>query len=265
MSGKIKNLELVSFGRKDDKTVAEYKINGSETLKLSYPLKLTYTQYVVNDGYINDKGDKGSNGFRLVKNRFGQFIYIRKKSNVQMPFLFDYATDFNKDGLAMVAKDGCVTWINKNFEYFSRDGSTKTLSENYNIEGWYSVSDFSGNGPLFSRCQTGINNKPYTIFLGTNFESKEFYLNNGVNIVKNAFYTRFDGIFSDFDEDGYAFKDDQSLILSTVGYFMGSDTLIERATKERKTDLIEAAIGSGVLNTINNEAKDSKVFEKIKD
>ena len=46
---------------------------------------------------------------------------------------------------------------------------------------------------------------------------------------------------------------------------MGSDTLIERATKERKKDLIEAAIGSGVLNTINNEAKDSKVFEKIKD
>ncbi len=265
MSEKIKNLEVVSFCGNNENTKAEYKINGSKTHEINYPSRLTYTQYVVNGGEIIDGVDKGAYGFRLAKNKFGQFLYIRKNDNQVMPFLFDYATEFNRYGLAMVAKDGCVTWINKKFEYFDADGKTRDLVEKFGPKGWYSVSDFNGNGPKFSRCQTGIDDKPYTIFLGTNFEAKEFYLYNGANIAKNVFYTRLEGTYTDFNEEGYALQEDQSQILSTVGYFMDTNVFLERAIKENKQALMEVAIGSGVLNTINNEAKDSKVFEKIKD
>ena len=59
------------------------------------------------------------NGFKLVEFNDNRYGYIREEDHLLMPYRYDIASDFNEFGLAIVGKNGSVSWINKNFEYLN--------------------------------------------------------------------------------------------------------------------------------------------------
>ena len=63
-------------------------------------------------------------GYRLVRFVDGTFGYVKKGNGEEIcPFKFDIASEFNEYGLAMIGKNGCVNWIDHNFEYLSMSGN----------------------------------------------------------------------------------------------------------------------------------------------
>ena len=130
-----------------------------------------------------------------------------------MPYRYDFASDFNEKGYAMVAKDGTVSWINKTFKYLSVDGIMvedyinnpnavfKGVSEIYNFN--------NGEIPLSKIC---IGNK--VSYFGLNGKLKEFYMFDGK--IQDYSCTSFnDG--KTFDSNGIAV--DYEKILFASGYF----------------------------------------------
>ncbi len=60
-------------------------------------------------------------GYRLVKLSNGYYTYAYKEYGKYKlsNFCFDFATDFNALGLAVVCKDGKITWLNTKFQYLN--------------------------------------------------------------------------------------------------------------------------------------------------
>lgn len=267
MSERINRLEVVSsfFGKPVDPTgrvdEIQYKINNKDIILLKYPSKIKYKQYIVNGGLIYDKGNKPAYGFKIVYNKYGQCLFMRMKDNVTMPYIFDFATNFNKYGLAMVAKDGKVTWINKKFQYFNDKQGTSNLTEKYRINGWASIDAFSGGDTKLSRCQNSFE-KPSTSFLGTDFQAKTFYEYDGSGINEDEYCNSLDGVYSNFNEKGYATSGTGETILSSDGYYTSDQILIEKAIKANPQRYLEYLIENGMLASTDETVRDRKVFQK---
>ena len=267
MSEKINRLEVVSsfFGNPVDPTTKmdkiQYKINNKDIISLKYPAEIKYKPYIVNGGLIYDKGNKPAYGFKIVYNKYGQCLFMRMKDNVTMPYIFDFATNFNKYGLAMVAKDGNVTWINKNFQYFSNRRDISRLTEEYRINGWASIDAFSGGDIKLSRCQSSFE-IPSTSFLGTDFQVKTFYEYDGSRINEDKHCNSLDGVYSNFNEKGYATSSAVETILSSKGYYANSQTLIEKAIKENPQQYLEYLIANEMLSSSDETVRDRKTFQK---
>ena len=95
------------------------------------------------------------NGFKLVKNAYSQYLYKREEDNELLPYIFDVATNFNEDGLAMVGINNQVTWIDKNFNYFNMCGETVKLPEtdvDNKFRGHLTVEKFSNGKNPVSKC-----------------------------------------------------------------------------------------------------------------
>lgn len=60
-------------------------------------------------------------GYHLVKLSNGYYTYAYKEYGKYKTsnFCFDFATDFNALGLAVVCKDGKITWLNTKFQYLN--------------------------------------------------------------------------------------------------------------------------------------------------
>ncbi|MBR3210145.1 MAG: hypothetical protein IKF82_07790 [Bacilli bacterium] len=68
--------------------------------------------------------DEFVNGYKLVRFANGEFGYIREYHRSLLPYRFDVATRFNKYGLAMVGKNGTVSYITDEFKYLKPKMST---------------------------------------------------------------------------------------------------------------------------------------------
>lgn len=262
----IKNLRIEQYGFLSKSTrIAVYKTTDEcfidQQIKLNYPSGLTYSEYVIKGGKIIDAKKEPSYGFKLVKNQYNQYMYMRMSDNVVIPCIFDIATNFNRYGLAMVAKDGQVTWINKEFQYVDHTGILVQLTDTHVIkDGWTSISDFTKDKTKLSKCTS--NNR--TSFLDTGLARKAFKLYDGKEFKEKS-QTSFLGYTTDFNEQGYAerlasetpFKCNY-LVISSEEYYMEQETLLEKAIKGNESKIIESAIREGMLDSITEEIKQLK-------
>lgn len=95
---------------------------------------------------------------------------------------YDIAGNFNEHGYAMVGKDGCVSWINKKFEYLSRDGHL--ISENPNnlhekFYTWDAVYQFSSGSIPLSKLYKIVYDSGIVSYMGTNGQLQEFFCLKG--------------------------------------------------------------------------------------
>lgn len=147
---KIKTLEVKeSNDPLHNEYVAEFDdefMSGKVTIKA----KKTNDYYGTEHDTIKESSDEFVNGFKVVRLENGKYSYVRESDNQLVPFKYDFATDFNEYGMAMVAKGGYVTWINKYFE-LSVSGLLKMYEDRSDIPftGWHSITEFSkGETPL---------------------------------------------------------------------------------------------------------------------
>lgn len=267
MSESIKKLEVVSYvENSDDKAKAEYKINDSTIICVEYPIGITYAKYVRNGGKIIETSEAPSNGFKLVRNKYNQYAYKRLKDDAIIPYLFDYATAFNEHGLAMVAKNGKVSWINKKFEYFDGYAEINDLDELEKIMiGWSAIEEFCEGKIKLSKCQAEYGHDIETTYLGSDFKAKKFYMFNGINkpiIPDSCMCTFINTDFTEFNENGYAFSEDEDMILSSTGYYMHTDVFLKTAIELNEDLFVKTAIENGMLDQITEEVTKDKVFQK---
>ena len=153
-----------------------YIVNKNEKDNVILHMKLPgYSRPLKNNDIISSDNEF-INGFKVVQTNNGEFAYIRQIDNQLLPYRYDIAGDFNEYGLAMVAKDGYVNWINTNFEYLSNNGTfiQENIQTNVsNFLGWKEIYDFNkGSIPLSKiMSQTDYEN---TFYLDTNGNIKEF-------------------------------------------------------------------------------------------
>lgn len=82
-------------------------------------------------------------GYHLVKLSNGYYTYKEYGKYKLSNFCFDFATDFNALGLAVVCKDGKITWLNTKFQYLnSRTEEFIPLTKN-NFDGYRYLSNLN--------------------------------------------------------------------------------------------------------------------------
>lgn len=180
------------------------RINGDETgvftERKKYDNQILSTQ-------IKAASKKFVNGFKLVKMSDDKYAYIQEKDMTLLPYRYDYATNFNEFGLAIVGKDGGVSWINKDFKYLNSKGEM-VIEENGLLkyfDGWQGLYNFSGKENPLSRLFSCAEEYGKTVYFDTNGKIKDFYQNDGSII--NEFYTG-----EDFNEHDQAVADNYVLL-----------------------------------------------------
>lgn len=154
---------------------------------------------------------KFTNGIKVVKLENGEYGYLREADNKLLPYRYDYATNFNNNGYAIVAKDGTVSWIDRTFKYLSSDG---LMVEDYvnnkssSFKGYLDVYNFT-NVPL-----SKVSTDRKVSYFGLDGKIKEFYMYDGK--FSDYPYTTF-AIGGMFDGNGIAI--DEEKILFAKGYF----------------------------------------------
>ena len=187
LSSKINSISCGSniFITNDFKREIYYTINEEETQPIKITIRLPYSNRPETSNEIIDSDSEFVNGFKVVKTANGEYGYIRQSDSVLLPYRYDIASDFNQYGFAMVAKDGNTTWINKNFQYLSKDGEmvNEDIEDKYykyrKFEGFQKICKFStGNYPL-SRIYEGRNRCGHSFYFSTEGKRKEFYKFDG--------------------------------------------------------------------------------------
>jgi hypothetical protein len=197
---------------------------------------------------ITGGGNGYVNGFRLVRNAYGQFLYRKQGkgygSDKQLPYIFDIATDFNEYGLAMVAANCQFAWINKDFKYIDKSGNLRDY--NQKIEnGWSEIYDFSQSpNPLSKLVFYEKGSICYKVsYMNTKMELVDFRNFNGNRVFgKNSALNTFKESSTEFNKDGFA-KASDSMILSDKGFYVNYDYIIDKALE------------SGLVKDICDEAK----------
>ena len=101
-------------------------------------------------------------GNTLVKFNTGRYGYYQKDGNIAK-YRFDYATEFNDAGLAIVCMHGEVYWMTENFKFLMMD--TMKLSKNFANSLGHGANKIEILGDTLSRVS-------YTDYSGYNYESK---------------------------------------------------------------------------------------------
>ncbi len=236
-----KNVKSLKFdGRvhleNEDRRILRYEIkfDGDKTTIVSINLPLrdrpvkTDEIILANESFVN--------GFKIVKTKNGEYGYIREEDNSLLPYRYDIALDFNEYGLAMVGKNGYVTWINKNFEYLAPNGEMATEQEEFPFIAWNKINAFSkGEIPLSLIVKRWYDVDAYC-YMDTfgrlkNFirYSKEIDLNH---CSKNNTFSA----STSFNEQGYA--NSGIYILNSKGYFMDIRDLIKMCFSNGAVDAI---------------------------
>lgn len=197
------------------------------------------------------------NGFKLVKLADNRYGYIRENDGKLLPFRYDVASNFNEYGLAMVAKRGHTTWINKDFAYLSAfiNDYGKMMEEvNDEFMGFDGIFNFSSGKIPLSRV---INIKGYhrdnieyrlpdiddqccVSYLGINGELKKFYKYDCEESLDEVGETRFEN-GNNFNENDYSI--DNNKVLFARGYYCTS------------SDFLKVCDQSGMLSKISQSIK----------
>ena len=101
-------------------------------------------------------------GNTLVKFNTGRYGYYQKDGNIAK-YRFDYATEFNEAGLAIVCMHGEVYWMTENFKFLMMD--TMKLSKNFANSLGHGANKIEILGDTLSRVS-------YTDYSGYNYETK---------------------------------------------------------------------------------------------
>lgn len=182
------------------------------------------------------------NGFKIVILSNGEFAYVSESNNELLPYRYDFACNFNEYGLAMVAKEGVVSWINKNFEILSQQGifiDEKTFFSSNS--GFTDIGKFSnGKIPLavlnYSSCGDYFGS-----YIDTNGQIKQFYnVDENGTIDKTQENDSFCHV-SEFNQYDYSIVGPFALLSS--GLMIDIFVLIEFCKK------------FGLLNEINNNVE----------
>ena len=107
----IKSIELGFRYKVGDSIFIRYIINGNQIEHIRVSVEC---HNLVSNTIIGET-DEFINGFKIVKLLNKQYAYVRESDNVLLPYRFDIASQFNEEGIAIVAKDGIVTRIDKEF------------------------------------------------------------------------------------------------------------------------------------------------------
>lgn len=213
-----------------------YELNEQEENATSITVKLPEYYRPEKSYKIIDSNQNFVNGFKIVKTENDEYAYLRESDNFLLPFRYDVASDFNEFGFAIVAKDGSVSWINKNFKYLNNEGKLveEDLDNKFSeFEGWQGVSSFSkGNLPL-SRVYDGRNTYARTSYFGTDGKIKKFYRYDGKidNCYKTSFRTA-----ATFNEKGYTMADEYMLFAN--GCYISFEDLIKLSVEKNFIDSI---------------------------
>ena len=230
----------------ESEKMAYYKVNGEETIYVFLPEngRPTISTEIVTES------SEFVNGFKIVETANGEYGYVREDDDLLLPFRYDIAFDFNRFGLAMVGKDGRVSWINKNFYYVNLMGQMVD-SEHGFFGGWTSISDFSRGDEPLSCLDFSLRNVKKTSYLDINGKIKEF--SSYMNIVgKVGFVARDtfkDGL--EFNEDGYALTDEY--ILLSKGFYIN------------RHDFMKICMENEILNVLYQNIEKGKKLVKKKD
>ena len=166
------------------------------------------------------------NGFKLVKNGYGQSLYIREEDNKLLPYVFDIATNFNEFGLAMVATDAKVSWINKMFQYINIDGELCDY-DNKMADGWGRVYDFSDGKKPLSRLRNNSSHYHGISYMNKDMGLESFYEFDGEEINENSDMNSFESKSEDFNKDGFAYAGD--FVLCDQGFYVDSSIVVKEA------------------------------------
>ena len=101
-------------------------------------------------------------GNTLVKFNTGRYGYYQKDGNIAK-YRFDYATEFNEAGLAIVCMHGEVYWMTENFKFLMMD--TMKLSKNFANSLGHGANKIEILGDTLSRVS-------YTDYSEYNYETK---------------------------------------------------------------------------------------------
>lgn len=244
----IKTLEcFLSVLLYEDKRNITYTIDDKYASKCHYTVVVPRYWRPDRSDEIVEQNKDFSNGFKLVKTSNGEFGYVREFDGILMPYRYDIAFDFNEYGLAMVGKDGNVSWIDKDFNYINREGE-KEKEEIYskgfdsygnNFKAWQRLEQFSKGEIPIAKLYDGRNTYATIRYIDTNGNIKKFYKFDGKIDKKDI--SSFFRSGTSFDKKGVA-KADGSYLFAR-GYYIAYD------------DILEMAISRGFVNELSKEAE----------
>lgn len=233
----VNSVECVNNVKIDANTqVACYKIdcdNGIERFVYSD----CYKYYIPDKTReIVEENSEFVNGFKVVKLANNYYSYIRESDNKLMPYEYDVAFNFNEYGLAIVGRDGSVSWINKDFKYLDSKGNMiQERKDNWNtFEGWRVIHNFSNTLNPLSKLLQGDEDYGRVIYLDKDGKIKKFYQYDGSMSKKEFKSEFFNG--EDFNKSGYAIADEY--ILYDKGYCILRSDIIKLCLEEGFIDFL---------------------------
>ena len=147
----IKNIKLYLRYSEDLYLRQHYVVTDTFGKEYEYSPVIKPSRGLIIDYAIIDKNNF-CNGFRLVKFSDESYGYIYQQGGYVDFHRYDIATNFNKYGIAMVAKYGTVSFIDTNFNYLQLTELDKEIffkmveedTANYlDFKGIYEISKFS--------------------------------------------------------------------------------------------------------------------------
>ena len=204
-----------------------------------------------------------------------------------LPYRFDIATDFNQYGLAMVGKDGHVTWINKEFKMLKHDDywvfqELKPIDLEFDktgrLSGGFSkVYSFSkGEFPL-AKVYEGRRKQGFVAFLRPSGTLQHFRDYDGASVSQLEGNSEFP-ICSNFDENGIAVMERGILLAegfeisneNIINILKGKGTLLEikqdalqcQKEQEEKGSEVTKELVKTLIKTVENNKIKKENLEK---
>ncbi len=232
--------------------------NDTFHLQVSLPL---HNRPSISTKIINES-NSFINGFKVVQTANLEYAYVREEDNTLLPYRYDIATNFNKYGLAMVGKDGKVSWIDKDFKYFNATKEEMVKDEDdKSFDGFISISNFS-NGDIPLSKVTRYKDTNLVSYLGTDKKLKEFAFYDGEAVYKGKDVRKnFPYYSGEFNDNGYALINTGDILLAS-GYYLYIRDLMRLLDKKDVTKYINESIMK-FEKTYTNFLKDIKANTNI--
>ena len=186
-------------------------------------------------------------GYALASFYNGEYGYYNSKGEL-LPYRYDYATDFNKYGFAMVCLDGKVSWIDTNFNYLATDltfhghpnCTYRINNEKYTpFDGFDEVFSFSGNTNKLSKMVSISRGKNSVVYFDTEGNIKKFAKYNGsVNGIDSITHFKDGEDFSSFGTAMAFDMKDNPIFLFEKGYYILPDYMLEYLNQKGITSQI---------------------------
>ncbi len=287
----IKMLEVISnFMAKDGSKIVKYAwldkeevwhtfevIKSKLWVNLTYPGALVEAakkekQQVENAKRITEVPKDFINGFKVIRFGNGEYGYMKEDGTVDH-HRFDIAGNFNEYGFAMVAKNGKVTWINREFCFLSTrlDEDTglyvheMTAKEMIPSQSYNSIEDFMGEESPISSIQYYHDCCMTYFFLNTSGEIQKFFSYRNPKEPKCSLrdYRTMFSKKPTFDKHGVALVD--NIVLFANGRYISVSFLIDILKNLGLLDQIDELVNNYPLESKPIDTKDSYKIKPKKD